>query len=279
MLHLSLGISVVFLALTRCAAPKPEAFDGQERNKGGLLTNTSSGAYSAVYSAVRLRLDCKTSEQAPRDGTVVGQREVLLRSHDDKSPPAQYPNTILHARGSKFGQLGKGDRPRCLICRHLCAGDAINRFACPIHFQDFGWACHLRGNQDRQRLGVVESSKRQQECLICRKFREKNPVHGYLCQEYFGDFGSTCTDVGENNRDRLHTRRVDSALVGSTLADDFTVCWLSAPHSNGRIRARHLMSRRLKARSASMRCTTCHRECYESRFLGTLFCSMHAHLG
>jgi hypothetical protein len=192
----------------------------------------------------------------------VGQRKALLRSHDDKSPPAQYPNTILHARGSKFGQLGKGDRPRCLICRHLCAGDAINRFACPNHFQDFGWACHLRGNQDPQRIGVVESSKRQQECLICRKFREKNPLHGYLCKG-----------------DRLHTRHVDSALVGSTLADDFTVCWLSAPHSNGRIRARHLMSRRLKARSASMKCTICHRECYESRFLGTFFCSMHAHLG
>lgn len=134
MLHLSLGISIVFLALTRCAALKPEAFDVQERNKGGLLTNTSSGAYSAVYSAVRLRLDRKTSEQAPRDGTVVGQRKVLLRSHDDKSPLAQYPNTILHARGSKSGQLGKGDRPRCLICRHLCAGDAINRFACPNRF-------------------------------------------------------------------------------------------------------------------------------------------------
>lgn len=173
MLHLSLGISIVFLALTRCAAPKPEAFDGQERNKGGLLTNTSSGAYSAVYSAVRLRLDRKTSEQAPRDGKVVGQRKVLLRSHDDKSLPAQYPNTILHARGSKFGQLGIGDRPRCWICRHLCAGDAINRFACLIHFQDFGWACHLRGNQDPQRLGVVESSKRQQECLICREKKSR----------------------------------------------------------------------------------------------------------
>jgi len=278
MLHLSLGISIVFLALSRHAAPNSEAFDGQERNKGGLLSNTSSGAYSAVYPAVRLKLDRKTSEQAPRDGSVMGQPKVLLRSDDDKSLPVRYPSTILHARGSQLGRLEKGGRPRCLICRHLCVGDAINRFACPIQFQDFGWTRHLRGNQDPKRLGLVESSKRQPECLICRKFCEENPVHGYICQQHFRDFGSTYFDVQENNRNRLHTRHAYSALMGSTSADGLTECWLPAPTDNGLIRARHMVSRRLEARSDSMRCTICHRQYYESRFLGT-FCPVHAHLG
>jgi len=377
MLQLSATIGLIFLALSRCAAPNSQASDDQDGNSREIVLDSYPNASSGVCSDVHLQFDYKALARARGVEIGVSHHKAFLEDDHDQST-THYPNTILHARDSASRRLEKRGLPWCLLCRQLCTGNREDGFVCPTHFKEFGWTCHQRGIKDPQRLVLFGLSIQKPRCLICRGLCEKNTVQGCICQEHFKDFGATCVHELKNSQPQVPTHPVSSVLQAwsanvprwdlghqSCYADNpraFESTHLMSgatnedvvyrPHRNKSLQARALHTmfgqlakevpspkcsschqtcytdhhhkwlcptsvgldlicrnepitarnnrhgplgrralrprdnspdqlgkRLILQRSNPMRCTICHRECYESGWFGTFFCPVHSHLG